>query len=109
MEVNHIRINGVKLLRKRLRLEQREPRRLRGQRRKDTETALEGVNMQACGRVVRAERVSPLDRVERIDAMEDVDLVTPAGERSGKAIHVGRIAPEAVRAEERGDHAELQR
>ena len=50
-----------------------------------------------------------LDRVEGVDAVEDVDLVPPAAQGPREPVDVGRVAAEAVGAEERGDHAELQR
>ena len=47
--------------------------------------------------------------VEGIDAVEDVDLMAATAERLAEPVHVGGVAAEAVTAEERGDHAELQR
>jgi hypothetical protein len=49
------------------------------------------------------------DRVEGVDAIENVDLVPAPSERLAEPVDVGGVAAEAVRPEEGGDHAEFQR
>src|SRR5215471_589435 len=44
---------------------------------------------------------------KRVDAMDHFDSVAVAQEGPAQAVHIGRISAEAVRSEERCDHAEL--
>lgn len=109
VEVHNVDVESVQGFTEDLRLEIRLAGHLGGQRREDPESAFQGMNVESWRRIVRAEWMISPDRVEGVDAVEDVDLVASSAEGPREPVDVSRIAAEAMGAEERGDHAEFQR
>jgi hypothetical protein len=108
VEVDDVCIDSVNHLPQRLGFEVGAPGQLGRQRREHAEAALQPVHVQSGWRRVWSQRVPSADGVERVSAMEDVNLVAPPQQGPRKAINICGVAPEAVGAKKRGDQAELQ-
>ena len=67
----------------------------------------EGMKVQARRRRVVPQRMAAAHGVEGVDAVVDVNLVAAPAKRLAEPIDVGGIAAEAVRPEERRDHARI--
>ncbi len=84
-----------------------EPSRLvRPERGEQAEPAVQRVDRDAGRRLEGTQRVTAAHGLERVGAVHDVDLVTAACKRTHEAVDEDRVAAEALRSVERGDHAE---
>ncbi len=67
----------------------------------------ERVEVQPRRRRVRPQRMAAAHGVEGVDAVVDMDLVAAPAKRLAEPLDVGGVAAEAVRPEERRDHARI--
>ena len=91
------------------RLEEWQPGLLRCERRAKTNWAFEPVYSQIGMILITRIRLLPCQETIRIDAVNDLDLMSATRQLIGKTLNEDAIPPKIIRRIERGNHAKAQR